>query len=106
MGVRYMAKLCRGRDGLRRPLRPDEAHALVDLLERRFGLCARLLGARCEHAAQLALVAAQLLVAPLDRDEQLDDSLADVLLEPAVAAPVVAGLELGDRVAGRDRHDL
>src|SRR5690242_4259721 len=85
---------------------PGETHALVHLLERWFGLGVRLLGARCEHAAQLALVGPQLFVAALDRDEQLDDSLADVLLEPAVAAAVVAGLEVGNRVACRDRHDL
>ena len=43
---------------------------------------------------QLALVRAQLAVALLDRREELDDRLADVLLELAVAVAVVARLEL------------
>src|SRR5919204_140962 len=71
--------------------------------QRRSNVRARLVSPR---RPSLALVCAQLLVAPLDRDEELDDGLADILLEAAVAAPVVAGLELGDRVAGRDGHDL
>ena len=41
-----------------------------------------------------------------DRIEQRDDRLADVLLELAVAGAVVARLDLRDRLAGRDRHDL
>src|SRR5437763_353599 len=38
--------------------------------------------------------------------ELVDDRLADVLLEPSVAGPVVARLDLLDRLPRRDRHDL
>ena len=46
-----------------------------------------------EQRAELGFVGAQLRVARLDRLEQRDDRLADVLLEAAVAAAVVAGLD-------------
>src|SRR3954468_1691090 len=78
---------------------PHEAHALVHLLERRCGGRARLLGAAAEHGAQLRLVGAQLLVALLDRRQQLDDRLGHVLLELAVALAVVARLDRGDGLA-------
>ena len=48
------------------------------------------------------LVRAQLGVALPERREQLDDRLADVLLELPVARAVVARLDLGDRRACRD----
>src|SRR5579875_2209398 len=84
----------------------DEAHPLVHRLERRLAGAARLLGAHREQALQLALVGAQLAIALLDRREQRDDRLADVLLELAVARAVIAPLELGDRLARGDGHDL
>src|SRR5207249_2450196 len=91
----------RVRQGL---LGPDEAHALVHLLERRGRDLAGLVGAAGEELAELALVGAELLVALLDRNQESDDRLADVLLELPVAAPVVAALELGDRLASCDGH--
>ena len=65
-----------------------------------------LLGAEAHQPRELSFVGAQRAVALLQRREQLDDRLADVLLELAVALAVVARLDLGDRRAGRHRHDL
>src|SRR5215207_6650770 len=85
---------------------PGEPHALVHLFERGSGGGLRLFGASREQRAELALVRSELLVTLLDGAEQSDDRLGDLLLERAVALAVVAGLDLGDRLAGRDRHDL
>src|SRR5438093_13572062 len=88
-----------------RRLGPDKAHALVHCLELRCALLARLLGALAQESAELALVRAQLLVARLDRSEQLDDGLGDPFLERAVALPVELRLDLGDRPPAGDGHD-
>src|SRR6476659_7295900 len=92
------------RSGFR--LRPDEAHAFVHLLERGRRGCAGLVGTAGEHRAKLRFVRTQLLVTLLDRGQQLDDRFGHVLLELPVALAVVARLDLGDRVAGGDGHDL
>src|ERR687887_2444643 len=87
-------------------LRPDEAHALVHQLERRLARPAPLLRADRERPLQLALVRPQRLEPFPDRREELDDRLADRLLQIAVARAVEAPLERLDRLAGRDAHDL
>src|SRR6476620_1360646 len=89
-----------------RPLRPNKAHAFVHRLEDRRAGRAGLLRALREHPPQLALVRAERVVALLDRREQLDHGLGDALLERAVALAVELRLDLGDRVPGRDGHDL
>src|SRR5262245_54422952 len=89
-----------------RPLRPNKAHALVHRLERRRARLAGLARALREHPAQLSLVGAQLLVALLDRRQQLDDGLGDALLERTVALPVELRLDLANRAPGGDGHDL
>src|SRR5436309_3134102 len=83
-----------------------EAHALVHQLERRLAGPPRLLGADGEQSQQLALVGAERLEALPDRHQELDDRLADGLLQVAVARAVEALLERLDRLAGRDAHDL
>src|SRR5919204_4598627 len=98
-----------GRDGsgpVSRRLRAGETHLVVHALERRSRGGAGLSGAEGEHPLELALVAPELLVALLDRHEELHDRFGDVLLEPAVATAVVTRLELGDPLPGRHGHDL
>ena len=84
----------------------DDAHVVEHRVQRRLGHLPRLLGADRQQPLQLARVGAQLAVPLLDRREQLDDRLADGLLERAVALPVELGLDVLHRLAGRDRHDL
>src|SRR5215217_2393610 len=90
----------------RTPLRSDKPHSLVHRGQGRRRLLARLLRPRGEQPAQLVRICAQLDVALTDRLQQRDHGLADVLLEPAVAVPVVASLDRVDRLAGRHVHDL
>src|SRR5947199_34563 len=59
-----------------------------------------------EQPLELPLVAAVRLEAFLERPQQLDDRLADGLLQVAVARPGEAPFERLDRLAGRDAHDL
>src|SRR5439155_4252796 len=87
-------------------LGPNEAHSLVHLLERRRRRLAGFGRASSKDCAELRLVGPQLLVAHSNRIEQRYERLGDVGLELPIAAAVVAGFELGDRLAGRDRHDL
>src|SRR3954454_9868805 len=87
-------------------LQPGEAHPVVHRLERGCRCGARLLGAEREQASELRLVPADLLVTARDRVEQLDDRLGYVSLERPVARAVVAGLDLSEALARRDRHDL
>src|SRR5581483_7081844 len=83
-----------------------EPHALVHRIERRLAGPSGLFRADREQALQLPLVGAQLAIALLDGGEEGDDGLADGLLELAVAGTVETALELGDRLSGRDGHDL
>src|SRR5579884_2400903 len=84
----------------------DEAHAVVHQLERRLARATRLLGADREQAVQLPLVGTERLEALADRRQELDDGLADGLLQLAVAGGVEAALEGVDRLARGDAHDL
>ena len=59
-----------------------------------------------QQPPQPVVVVTQLAVALLDRRQQLDDRLGHVVLERPVPLAVVARLDLGDRGAGRHRHDL
>src|SRR4051812_9504660 len=83
-----------------------EAHPLVHELEGRLRRAPRLLGSDCEQPLELALVGPQGLEALADRPEQLDDGLADGLLQIAVPRGREALLETLDRLARRDAHDL
>src|SRR5262249_2107625 len=97
-----------------RPRRAEEAsglgahepHPLVRELEGRLASAARLLRPDREQPLELALVGAESLETLADRREELDDRLADRLLQVAVASAVEAALERVDRIAGRDAHDL
>ena len=64
------------------------------------------LGADGQQAQELALVLSQLEVALAHRCHQLDDRLADVLLELAVPGVGVLGLDLAGRLPRRDREDV
>ena len=69
---------------------PHEAHRLVHPRERRARGVPCLVGAERQQPQQLSLVGPELGIPLLHRREQLDDRLADVLLELAVAAVSVA----------------
>src|SRR3954469_22097741 len=83
-----------------------EAHPLVHELEGRLRRAPRLLGPHGEQPLELTLVSPQRLEALADRPEQLDDRLADGLLQIAVPRAREALLETLDRLARRDAHDL
>ena len=91
VGVVQRARGCRQRrhrDGRGRrsaSREAHEAHGPVHGLERRRRRGARLVGSDGEEAQQLALVAAELAVALLDRLDRSDDRVPDVGLELAVA---------------------
>ena len=56
---------------------------------------------------ELARVVAQFLgSARWNGSSECDDGLGDIRLERPVALAVVAALDVGDRLAGRDGHDL
>src|SRR5512133_1732425 len=80
-------------------LKPNKAHSLVHGFEGRRARFSGLLRANFEEPVQLGLVVAQLLVAPLDRREQLDDRLGHAFLERAVAVPVELRLHVADRAS-------
>src|SRR6266511_4994975 len=87
-------------------LRRNEPHALVHEPERRRRGLPGLLGADREQPGQLRLVGADLLVAALDRLEQLHDRLGDLGLERPVALAVETGLDFRDRLPRRHGRDL
>src|SRR3954467_10950655 len=83
-----------------------EAHPLVHELEGRLRGAPRLLGPHGEQPLELTLVGAQGLEALADRPEQLDDGLADGLLQIAVPRGREALLETLDRLPPRAPPDL
>src|SRR5581483_4171110 len=89
------AGACGAEEAARLGLR--EAHALVDLLQRRLARAPRLVCADGEQVLERAFVGAQLREALLDRRQQLDDGLAHGLLQVAVARVLEPRLERVDR---------
>src|SRR5690606_20899284 len=73
-----------------------ESHPFADGLHRPLGDPGRAFRAVGEEPVEMRLVVQQLERALPDRRERVDDDLGEVLLELAVAAALVAALQVGD----------